>query len=30
MPFYYKLGEIPQKRHTIFEKEDGGLYYEQL
>ncbi|MCH8555827.1 MAG: homogentisate 1,2-dioxygenase [Schleiferiaceae bacterium] len=30
MPFYHKLGEIPQKRHTIFEKPDGGLYYEQL
>jgi homogentisate 1,2-dioxygenase len=30
MPFYHKLGEIPQKRHTIFEKPNGGLYYEQL
>jgi homogentisate 1,2-dioxygenase len=30
MPIYHKLGEIPQKRHTIFEKPQGGLYYEQL
>ena len=30
MPFYHKLGEIPHKRHTVFEKESGGIYYEQL
>ncbi len=30
MPIYHRLGKIPQKRHTIFEKADGGLYYEQL
>jgi homogentisate 1,2-dioxygenase len=30
MPIYHKLGQIPQKRHTIFEKPNGGLYYEQL
>ncbi|WP_340199577.1 homogentisate 1,2-dioxygenase [Ascidiimonas sp. W6] len=30
MPFYHKLGEIPPKRHTIFRKPDGSLYYEQL
>ncbi|MEL6656253.1 MAG: homogentisate 1,2-dioxygenase [Bacteroidota bacterium] len=30
MPIYHKLGQIPPKRHTIFEKPDGGLYYEQL
>jgi len=30
MPFYHKLGSIPHKRHTVFEKEDGGMYYEQL
>ena len=30
MPFYHKLGSIPHKRHTVFEKETGGLYYEQL
>jgi homogentisate 1,2-dioxygenase len=31
MPIYHKLGKIPPKRHTIFEKPDGkGIYYEQL
>ncbi len=30
MPFYHSLGEIPPKRHTIFKKPDGNLYYEQL
>ncbi|HEY0046634.1 MAG TPA: homogentisate 1,2-dioxygenase [Flavobacterium sp.] len=30
MPLYHKLGTFPQKRHTQFEKPDGGLYYEQL
>ncbi|MBC9796732.1 homogentisate 1,2-dioxygenase [Sinomicrobium weinanense] len=30
MPFYHKLGKIPPKRHTIFRKPDGSLYYEQL
>jgi homogentisate 1,2-dioxygenase len=30
MPFYYKLGEIPHKRHTTFAKKDGSFYYEQL
>ncbi|GAA4405662.1 homogentisate 1,2-dioxygenase [Nibrella viscosa] len=30
MPFYHTLGQIPPKRHTQFEKPDGGLYYEQL
>ncbi|WP_437397370.1 homogentisate 1,2-dioxygenase [Flagellimonas lutimaris] len=30
MPIYHKLGKIPQKRHTQFEKSDGSLYYEQL
>ena len=30
MPFYHKLGNIPQKRHTQFEKPGGGFYYEQL
>ncbi len=27
---YYKLGKIPQKRHTQFRKPDGSLYHEQL
>ena len=31
MPIYHRLGKIPPKRHTIFEKPNkGGLYYEQL
>lgn len=30
MPIYHKVGNIPQKRHTQFEKPNGGLYYEQL
>jgi homogentisate 1,2-dioxygenase len=30
MPVYHRLGNIPPKRHTIFEKENGGLHYEQL
>lgn len=30
MPFYHSLGKIPSKRHTVFKKPDGSLYYEQL
>ncbi len=30
MPMYHRLGKTPPKRHTIFEKPEGGLYYEQL
>lgn len=30
MAFYYKLGDIPQKRHTQFRQPDGSLYAEQL
>ncbi|TPN87649.1 homogentisate 1,2-dioxygenase [Aquimarina algicola] len=30
MPFYHTLGKIPPKRHTIFKKPDGNLYYEQV
>ncbi|MFN9801481.1 MAG: homogentisate 1,2-dioxygenase [Bacteroidota bacterium] len=30
MPFYHQIGNIPHKRHTVFRKPDGGLYYEQL
>lgn len=30
MPFYHKLGQIPHKRHTVFRKPGGGLYYEEL
>ena len=27
---YYKLGNVPNKRHTQFRKPDGSLYSEQL
>lgn len=30
MPIYHRLGKVPAKRHTIFEKPNGGLYNEQL
>ena len=30
MAYYYKLGNIPHKRHTQFRKPDGSLYAEQL
>ena len=30
MPFYYRLGQVPHKRHTQFRKPDGSLYSEQL
>lgn len=30
MPFYHRLGEVPQKRHTQFRKEGGGLYREEV
>ncbi|MCU0450260.1 MAG: homogentisate 1,2-dioxygenase [Bernardetiaceae bacterium] len=30
MPIYHKLGQLPPKRHTQFEKPSGGFYYEQL
>ena len=30
MPYYYSLGQKPQKRHTQFRKPDGGLYSEEL
>src|ERR1700752_2265118 len=30
MPIYYKLGNIPQKRHTVFKSSKDAFYYEQL
>jgi len=30
MPFYHKLGSLPNKRHVQFRKPDGSLYYEEL
>jgi homogentisate 1,2-dioxygenase len=30
MTYYYKLGNIPHKRHTQFHQSDGSLYHEEL
>ncbi len=30
MPIYHKLGQIPQKRHTVFKDKKGNHYYEEL
>ena len=30
MTYYYKLGEIPHKRHTQFRQPDGSLYHEEV
>jgi homogentisate 1,2-dioxygenase len=30
MPVYHKLGNFPQKRHTVFQSATGKYYYEQL
>ena len=30
MPFYCKQGNIPKKRHTLFEDSKGGKCYEEL
>ena len=30
MPFYHKLGNIPDKKHTIFKSEKGDFYFEEL
>ncbi|RCJ26994.1 homogentisate 1,2-dioxygenase [Nostoc minutum NIES-26] len=30
MTHYYKLGNIPHKRHTQFRQPDGSLYHEEL
>lgn len=30
MPHYHRLGKIPQKRHTVYQKPDGGIFSEQL
>ncbi len=30
MPIYHHLGNIPQKRHTVFKSPQGDFYYEQL
>ena len=30
MPRYHKLGNIPQKRHTVFKNGGNKIHYEQL
>ncbi|GIK56127.1 MAG: homogentisate 1,2-dioxygenase [Chloroflexi bacterium] len=30
MTYYYKLGEVPQKRHVQFRQGDGSLYHEEV
>jgi homogentisate 1,2-dioxygenase len=30
MSYYFKLGQIPHKRHTQFRQPDGNLYHEEL
>lgn len=30
MPFYHRLGKLPQKRHVQFRKPDGNLYCEEV
>jgi homogentisate 1,2-dioxygenase len=30
MPIYRSLGSIPHKRHTVFPRPGGGIYYETL
>src|SRR5438045_7482944 len=30
MPFYVRVGEVPEKRHTQFRRPDGALYTEEL
>lgn len=30
MPFYHRMGQIPNKRHVQFRKEDGSLFREQV
>ncbi|QXD14924.1 homogentisate 1,2-dioxygenase [Rhodocaloribacter litoris] len=30
MPYYFRLGAIPHKRHTQFRKPDGSLYSEEV
>ncbi len=30
MPFYHRVGKLPEKRHTQFRKPNGNLYAEEL
>lgn len=30
MSYYYRMGELPHKRHTQFRSDEGQLYHEEL
>jgi homogentisate 1,2-dioxygenase len=30
MTYYYRMGEVPHKRHTQFRQPDGSLYHEEV
>lgn len=30
MTYYFKLGQVPHKRHTQFRQSDGSLYHEEV
>ncbi len=30
MPIYHQLGNIPQKKHTVFKNDKGQFYWEEL
>ena len=30
MPYYFKLGQLPLKRHIQFRRPDGALYSEEV
>ncbi len=30
MPFYYKMGAVPHKRHTVYRQPNGQLYHEEV
>ena len=30
MTYYYKLGQVPHKRHTQFRQDDGSLFHEEV
>ena len=30
MTYYYRLGEVPHKRHTQYRQPDGSLYHEEV
>ncbi|HEX9708865.1 MAG TPA: homogentisate 1,2-dioxygenase, partial [Candidatus Thermoplasmatota archaeon] len=30
MPHYLRMGEVPPKRHTVFENPKGGIYREEV